>query len=178
MIEFQSTFSSVSLPYIMHTVQPYLYRGFPALSLNHSTIYTRSSRVVGSMSHGNVTLRPNTASTPIVLTATSSKNMHIRQTGLCHVCPNYIFIQWLVGDLCSFSWMSLFFGLFLDLQFVMQREFQRYKFMSFASDQIIDKALFIVPWYSRNNSHCCLVVKVAFSNKPLKCQTWLLVNVS
>ena len=83
----------ILLPHKRQRVQPYLYRGFPALSLNQSTMYTRSSRVVGSMSQGNVTLRPRTASTPTVLTATSSKKTCVLdKTGLRHVRLTYILI--------------------------------------------------------------------------------------
>lgn len=50
----------------------YLYKGFPALSRNHNTIYTRSSLASGpgSISQGSVAVRPRTASTDTVETAT------------------------------------------------------------------------------------------------------------
>lgn len=57
--------------YSFKQVFVYLYKGFPALSRNHNTIYTRSSRASGpgSISQGSVAVRPRTASTDTVETA-------------------------------------------------------------------------------------------------------------
>jgi len=108
-LSFLSKFVAIVLPNKRQTVQPYLYRGFPALSLNHSTIYTRSSRVAGSMSHGNVTLRPNTASTPTVLTATSSKKTCMSdKTGLLYVRRSYKLIWRLVVFVFLFLLLLLY----------------------------------------------------------------------